>query len=210
MGKPSFWLRILPPPLRERLMRMGLKETQIETLLRLILLGMLGLALLRYPGSGAARAPADAPPPPAGAERAANPEAAGLRDEERALEGELESLLSMVRGAGRVRVSVVLEATSERRFGKNVSEDVQRTEETDPDGGTRTVELVSRTEEIVLARQGGQDQAVLATLMRPRVTGAVVVVEGGADPRVRTEISRALQALLGLAPHKIQILTMRR
>ncbi|HSW10588.1 MAG TPA: hypothetical protein VLK32_06760 [Bacillota bacterium] len=210
MKESGFWLRILPLPVRERLLRMGLKENQIEVLVRLTLLGLLGLALLRFPGAGPARLPDAAAPPAAGSDRADHTAGAGWRDEERTLEGELESVLSMVRGAGRVRVSIVLEATSERRFGKNVSEDVERTEERDADGGTRTVELISRTEEMVLARQGGEDQAVVVTLLRPRVTGAVVVVEGGADPRVRAEMSRALQALLGLAPHKIQILTMRR
>ena len=210
MKESGFWLRVLPLPVRERLLRMGLKENQIEGLLRLTLLGLLGLALLRFPGGGQARPPDAAPPPAAGSDRAGHPAGAGWRDEERTLEGELESVLSMVRGAGRVRVSIVLEATSERRFGKDVSEDIERTEERDPDGGTRTVELISRTEEVVLARQGGEDQPVVVTLLRPRVTGAVVVVEGGADPRVRAEMSRALQALLGLAPHKIQVLTMRR
>ncbi|MDQ7792994.1 MAG: hypothetical protein RDU89_01080 [bacterium] len=205
MRRSDGWQDYLPVTVMKRLRGLGLKDAQIKTLLYLFVLGLLGLLLLRLPVlvSEPAGATVAGAPPVLAAD-------GGWRDEERALERELEAVLALIRGAGRVRVSLVFTSSSEKRFGQNLSENVQRTEERDAAGTVRSTEVTSRTEQVVMARQGGQDEAVVTAMVRPQVAGAIVVAEGGGDSRTRAELIRALQALLGLPPHKIQVLPMGR
>lgn len=200
---------LLSGALAEPLRRLGLKDAQVEKVLRWLLFGLLGLLLLRLPkliggfeGTGAG--------PVAVPQETSQVGEGPWREEERALERELESVLMLVRGAGRVKVTLTFAASSEKRFGHNLSENVQRTEERDASGTVRSVLVTTRTEQVVLARQGGQDQAVVSVTTRPQVIGALVVAEGGGDSRVRADLTRAVQALLGLPPHKVRVLPMGR
>lgn len=42
----------------------------------------------------------------------------------------------------------------------------------------------------------------------PKVTGVLVIAEGGGNTKVKAEILEAVQALFGIEPHKIKIMKM--
>jgi len=137
--------------------------------------------------------------------------AGGAREYEQALASELESVLSEVRGAGRVRIALSLERGPVYVLGNNTSEDSRTTEEKDASGGVRTVTEVSTTREPVIVRDDKQAERALVTEEeRPTVSGVLVLAEGADDSKVRLNLVRAVQALFPLPTHRITVLPMGR
>jgi stage III sporulation protein AG len=142
----------------------------------------------------------------AGASTGENP-----RQYEQALAQELESMLSEVQGAGRVRVSVSLLRGPVYVFGTNTSEDTRQTEERESSGTLRTVTEVSTTREPVIVRNEAQaEQPIVSEEERPTISGVLILAEGASSSRVRLDLVRAVQALFPLPTHRITVLPMGR
>ncbi len=129
----------------------------------LLLLLVLGLGLLLIGGLGGRSEETDS---------AADTEAYRAQ-----LTGEVEALLSEVRGVGDVRVLLTLEAGESRVYAEGAT------------GGTLTA--------------GGE--AILVESRPPRVLGVAVVCTGGGDPAVREEITSLLSSSLGVGTHKVKV-----
>ncbi|MDP2871713.1 MAG: hypothetical protein Q8P31_04165 [Bacillota bacterium] len=133
------------------------------------------------------------------------------REYEQALARELESLLSEIQGAGRVRVSVSLEHGPIYVFGHNTTSDSRTTDEKDASGGVRTVvETTSTRQPVILRDDSYGERALVAEEQRPAVSGILVLAEGAGASRVRLDMVRAVQALFPLPAHKITVLPMGR
>ena len=100
-------------------------------------------------------------------------------------EQKLEELLSTMDGAGQVRVMLTWEGSSERQVEKDRISNVDSVEEND---------------------SGKYPYVVSWT--NPKVTGVLVIAEGGGNTKVKAEILEAVQALFGIEPHKIKIMKM--
>ena len=124
------------------------------------------------------------------------------------MEERIRSILKHVDGVGQVDVMVVLKSSEEKvlRVDKKLSSSV--TKEQDTNGGTREISQSDTGETTVLAGSGsaGQNQPIVEKEICPEISGIVVSAEGGGSPRVKTEISEAMEALFGLPPHKIKVL----
>lgn len=126
------------------------------------------------------------------------------------LAAELEEILSLVAGAGEVRVMVAKGAEAGTRvFAQNSQENTSATTEEDGEGGIRNVESVNSSITYVMMRQSdGGDVPLLLTETIPVIEGIIIVAQGGGDAVVREALTRAVQALLGVAPHRIQVFEM--
>lgn len=124
------------------------------------------------------------------------------------MEERIRSILEHVDGVGQVDVMVVLKSSEEKvlRIDKNQSSSV--TKEQDTNGGTREISQSDSEETTVLAGSGGasQNQPIVEKEICPEISGIIVSAAGGGSPRVKTEISEAMEALFGLPPHKIKVL----
>ncbi|MDO5409530.1 MAG: hypothetical protein Q4F21_03640 [Lachnospiraceae bacterium] len=143
------------------------------------------------------------------------------------LEAELENLLETVRGAGKVKVLVILADSGEKIVEKDVQTESSSSggagnssrrngESTGNDGsngngansgignidGDRE-EVFSRQETSVL--ENGQTPWVSKELL-PQVSGVAVAASGAKSAVVKAEICNALEALFGLPAHKIKVL----
>ena len=101
----------------------------------------------------------------------------------------LESLLSRIKGAGRVEVMITYGGEAEKVPAYESSANTASTQ----DGEKSTL---SESASQQPAFRG--DQAVVLTEKRPQVLGVIVVAEGAADFVVRAELARAVQVALGI------------
>jgi stage III sporulation protein AG len=184
-----------------RLMRAGVLSP------RLVLLGLIGVVLLAA-GSLYDASPAQPARPSVPAEPARS--AAAPRSYEEALEAKLANLLSQVKGAGAVAVSITFEGGGTQEYARNTVRESRTIQERDTAGGTRTTTENKESDQVLLSRDNGSDRPVMVRETRPAVKGVLVIAEGAADSTVKASLTRAVEAGLGIPPYKITVLPQRK
>ena len=132
---------------------------------------------------------------------------AGPAKTEATLESRLEDILSTVRGAGKVRVLVTY-ATAGERVAATVSTTDESVSETS--GGataTRSEQSREMQQPATISTEGGQSPIILVE-KEPEIRGVIVVAEGAADPTVRLNLQRAVQAVTGVSLSCIEVFEM--
>lgn len=124
------------------------------------------------------------------------------------LEKELESLLATMDGVGEVKVMITLEDKGETLVEKDHITRQEGTTEVDSAGGSRNTTDISREESTVFSGQGNLEAPFIRQIKYPKVSGVVVSAEGGGDAETARKITKAIQALFGIEPHKIIIVKM--
>lgn len=190
--------------LNEFFAKWGLGDKEKKRLPLLLGVLLLGICLMAV----SARLPKS---PAAGAESYAEnapPEEAGQTapSDEQQLEDKLAEILSHIRDAGEVRVSLTFADSGQTEYAVNASTTMRTTEEQSEDGSSRSTTEQTNTDTLVLAENSNKPLAVQSRM--PEVQGVLVVAQGGGSPAVCREISAALQNLLGIAAHKIVICPM--
>lgn len=131
-------------------------------------------------------------------------ETSGTEAYVRELEKRVEKLLSFVEGAGKTTVLLTVESDGESVLQMDQSLEQKSTNETDSEGGVGASEEMSQSSQTVL--YGSENTPYVTKELCPKVTGIVVVAEGGDNAKVKTEISEAMEALFDVPPHKIKVL----
>ena len=88
-----------------------------------------------------------------------------------------------------------------KQFGKIV-----RVEENDGSGGNRVSEESSLKQSVIFSDNGATPYVVDSNM--PKVQGVVVVAEGADDAKIVSEITDAVNALLGIPVNRIKVLKM--
>lgn len=117
-----------------------------------------------------------------------------------ALEKRLEQTLSLIDGAGQVRVMITLKDMGE----KVVEKDVTRRTDTDAGGGQNT----DQSQSSVYERDGNTETPYISNELTPQVEGVLVVAQGGGNSIVKQNILQSVMALFPLEAHKITIVKM--
>lgn len=131
--------------------------------------------------------------------------------EEKELAGELRQMLEQVAGAGRVEVTVQLAASTNNDYAINTTTGLKTTRENDQSGGSRQITENTDTSTVVIARGNqGMEEPVVKKQVAPDVAGIMVVAQGADIPRVKADLFRAVQVALGVDPHKIIVLPMKK
>lgn len=121
-------------------------------------------------------------------------------DTTEALEKRLEETLSLIDGAGKVRVMITMKDTGEKVVEKDV------TRRTDADaGGTGNSDLSQNS---VYEKEGSTETPYVSNEMTPQVEGVLVVAQGGGNSLVKQNILQSVMALFPLEAHKITIVKM--
>lgn len=135
------------------------------------------------------------------------PAAAGAgRTYEEELEARVKKLLRTVEGVGQVDVMIVLKSSEEKVLRVDQNTSGSSTEEQDSSGGTRRVTSEERKESTILTGSGENTAPIVEKEIRPEIEGIVISAQGGGSPTVKAEISKAMEALFNLPPHKIKVL----
>lgn len=174
--------------------------------------GLVGVALLVL--AQALDDPADeirTDTPPPGAVLTSQPlpgPYADLAALEAALSERLVEVLSEVEGAGRVSAWVTLAVGVERVFARENDDTRRVTREADAQGGQREIEEVSSQSQLAAAVSGDGGPPVIS-VRAGDIRGVLVVAEGAAAAPVRLRLQRAVEAVLGVPAHRIQVISGR-
>ncbi|MDE6592387.1 MAG: hypothetical protein K2K57_04905 [Oscillospiraceae bacterium] len=117
-------------------------------------------------------------------------EALSEEDFIRRTEDELEGILCAIDGVGDTKVMVTAKGSREYVYAENESE---RKEERDH----------------VILKNGSKEEALVKTVNAPKITGVVVVCEGGGSDRVKEEVVRAVTAALGIPSGSVHVSKMK-
>lgn len=126
-------------------------------------------------------------------------------DMEYDLEDKLADILSKMTGVGKVKVLITYSQTSAIVPMYSQSESTNVTEETDSAGGTRKQESSNINKEIIT---DGESNVVTQTVVYPKVEGAIVIAEGGANAQIKSNIIQAVSVVTGVATYKVQVFEM--
>ena len=124
------------------------------------------------------------------------------------IDGELEEILSKIEGVGEVNVMITYSQTSQTVPLYNEDRTTKDTEETDKSGGTRKITESDSKKDIIFKESDGEKQPITQSIISPRIEGAIIAAKGAANVDVKTKIVQAVEAVTGLATHKIQVFEM--
>mgnify|MGYP005787589127 CR=1 FL=1 len=120
----------------------------------------------------------------------------------------LESILSKISGVGNVEVMITYSETSQTVPIYNEETSEENTEETDSEGGTRKITQTDTRKEVIYEESDGSKTLITQSIISPKIEGAIITAEGANDAIVKTNIIQAVEAVTGLATHKIQVFQM--
>lgn len=134
------------------------------------------------------------------AEVAARP----VKTYEEQMEERVKEILSHVEGVGKVDVMIVLKSSEEKVLRVDTNSSLSSTRETDSSGGSRNIENQEVSESTILTGNG--EGPIVEKELKPEVSGVVISAEGGESPKVKADISEAMEALFDIPAHKIKVL----
>lgn len=124
------------------------------------------------------------------------------------LEEQLEAILAKMQGVGEVKVFINYSETSEVVAMYNETTKTSNTEENDTSGGTRKIQETDAQKEIIYQEENGEKTPITQKVIQPKVEGAIITAKGANDAETKANIIQAVEAVTGLATHKIQVFEM--
>ena len=124
------------------------------------------------------------------------------------LESRLEAILSNIQGVGAVKVLLNYSESSEVIAMYNETSKTSNTEETDTSGGTRKIQETDTQKDIIYQEDNGEKTPITQKIVQPKIEGAIITAKGANQANVKTNIIQAVEAVTGLATHKIQVFEM--
>lgn len=124
------------------------------------------------------------------------------------LEKKLENILSKIEGVGNVNVCINYSESSEVVAMYNENSKVSTTEETDTSGGLRKIQQTDSQKDIVYKEDNGEKTPITKKVVQPKIEGAIITAKGASNSNTKANIIQAVEAVTGLATHKIQVFEM--
>lgn len=124
------------------------------------------------------------------------------------LENKLEDILETINGVGKVNVLIKYSESSTvvAMYNETTSESI--TKENDGDGGSKDVKETENKKEIVYTDENGTNRPITEKVVMPVIEGAIITAQGAGNATVKSSIVSAVEAVTGLAVHKIQVFEM--
>ena len=116
--------------------------------------------------------------------------------QEQNLSQKLESILSKIQGVGDVNVFINYSESSEVVAMYNENSKSSTTEETDSQ------------KDIIYQENEGVKTPMTKKVVEPKIEGAIITAKGANNIDIKTNIIQAVEAVTGLATHKIQVFEM--
>ena len=124
------------------------------------------------------------------------------------IEEKLEKILSKIKGVGDVEVLVTYSQTNTVIPMYDEDSSSTLTEESDGSGGTRVTNQTSSKKDIIYEETDDGKSPITQSIINAKIEGAIVTAKGASNPEVKESIIQAVEAVTGLATHKIQVFEM--
>lgn len=123
---------------------------------------------------------------------------------------EIERILSQIDGAGSVSIMITYVSGNESVPAFNAKSTSEETNEKDNGGGTRVITQKDSEMAMAFEESSGIRRPVITKELAPLVRGVIVVADGAGDMAVKESLSKAVQVLLDIPIHKVQVYKRRR
>lgn len=110
------------------------------------------------------------------------------------IESELSSILGEIKGVGELEVMVTIEGTTEYVYAEELDTD------TDKDGEKTSEKYKNK---IVMSEQNGKKEALVKKIIKPQISGVIIVCRGGGDLNIKERVIKAAATALNLPSNKI-------
>lgn len=120
-------------------------------------------------------------------------------------EKKLENILEKINGVGKVSVLLTYSESSSIVPIYNTSQSMSTTEEKDTSGGIRTITSEDNKKDVIT---DASSNIVTEKQVMPKIEGAIITAQGAKDSNIKSNIISAVEAVTGLANHKIQVFEM--
>lgn len=124
------------------------------------------------------------------------------------LEEKLKNILSKIQGVGNVEVCLNYSESSETIAMYNETSKSSSTEETDTSGGNRKIQETDTQKDIIYQEEDGKKTPITQKVVQPKIEGAIITAQGANNANIKNNIIQAVEAITGLATHKIQVFEM--
>lgn len=124
------------------------------------------------------------------------------------LSDKLETILAKIQGVGEVKVFINYCETSEVIAMYNENTKISNTEESDKSGGNRKIQETDSQKDVIFQEQNGEKTPITQKVIQPKVEGAIITAKGADNAEIKANIIQAVEAVTGLATHKIQVFEM--
>lgn len=112
------------------------------------------------------------------------------------MERQVEEILGKIEGVGKVSVMLTVEGTEEYIYAQESKESISSGAE------NSSQQLESK---YIFVQKNGDKDALVKKVINPRISGVVVVCEGGDDSSTREKIYNAVSVSLGIASNRIYV-----
>lgn len=122
------------------------------------------------------------------------------------LENRLKPILEHIVGVENVDVMVTVESTEEVIVERNEQQNKQITQESDRNGGQRSITSQTVDGQVVITNGGGGDTPIVTKKLKPRIRGVLVVAKGVENRTVKKLVIEAIQRGLDVPIHAISVI----
>lgn len=132
-------------------------------------------------------------------------------DYEARLSSQLEEIISLIRGVGKVKVKIYVRGYKEIEYEYNSRSLNKVASELDQNGGQREIVEDNLERELVLTRDGsGNERPIIRRERFPEIEGVLIVAQGAENSQVKAEIIYSVRNLLNIPVHRISVLPYER
>lgn len=124
------------------------------------------------------------------------------------MEATLEEVLSVMEGAGKVKVMITLKDSGEKLVEKDVITQIKGDTAVDGSGSQNISDRYEEEQSVFASSEEGEEFPYVRKVISPQVEGVVVCAQGGDNLQVKKNITEAIQALFGIDAHKIKVIKM--
>lgn len=124
---------------------------------------------------------------------------------EQSIENRLKEILENIVGVGTVDVLVTIDSTEEIIVERNEQQTEQITNEVDKNGGRRHITSTSKSGQIMLQDDGGDNAPIVSKTMNPKIRGIIVVASGAEHATVRALIMQAVERGVNVPVNRISV-----
>ncbi|MFC4808385.1 stage III sporulation protein AG [Paenibacillus sp. GCM10023250] len=187
---------------------------RVRTLRWLLVIGGIGAALMllnsfltfqKVPQQQQDQSQANAPPSEPALKFGSDP-SDPFEAIEQPLESRLKEMLEHIVGVGPVDVMVTVDSTEEAVVQIDEKEAQQITNETDKNGGKRTITSITKEGHVVLYDTDGDSAPIIVKRIQPKIRGVLIVAQGAENGTVRRLIIDAVEKGLNVAVNRISVI----
>ena len=119
------------------------------------------------------------------------------------LEKKTRDMLTSIDGAGRCKIMITAESSSEQNFATDdsISQDIRQ----EQSQSKTDIE----TEIVMVEDSSGKKIALVKSVLEPKIRGVLVLCEGADNIETREKVTNAVKTLLGVSTSKISVIKMK-